>query len=79
MFDPMRARLRVVVLEERNERGGNADELAWRYVHVADAHRRLHLEAFTEPDRHALLRELIVLRQDCVGLRDRELLLPRLR
>jgi len=40
MFDPMSARFRVVVLEERDQGRGDRHELLGRHVHEVDSGRR---------------------------------------
>ena len=65
----------VVVLEERDERGGHRHDLLRRHVHVVDALARHQRELVLEAAGHELVGELAVRSQHRVRLRDRELAL----
>ena len=67
----------VVVLEERDHRGGDADDLLRADVHVVDDVDRLLQELVLPADEHPVLGEAVVLIERGVGLRDVELLLLR--
>src|SRR5882672_7841701 len=62
--------VRVVVLEERNQRRGHRHDLLRRHVHVLDLIRGQQRELVLVPARHEIFGELALRRQDRVGLRD---------
>ena len=62
--------VRVVVLEERNERRGDRDELLRRHVHVVDAVLRHERHVALLAAEHEIVEELAVLVDARVRLRD---------
>ena len=60
----------VVVLEERNERRGDRDELFRRHVHVIDIGRRREREVSTLARQHEIIDERAVGIELRIGLRD---------
>ena len=60
----------VVVLEERNERGGDRHELFRRHVHVVDVGRRREREVSTLTRQHEIVDERAVGIELGIGLRD---------
>jgi hypothetical protein len=58
---PTYGAVRVVVLEERNERGGDRDHLIGRHVHQLDHVGRDHVELAVEAGRDEVLSELALL------------------
>src|SRR5208282_3043621 len=69
MFEPISA-VRVVVLEERDERGGDRHELVGRHVHVLDVFGADYGGLAADTRRHQVRSEAAVRVELRIGLRD---------
>jgi len=62
----------VVVLQERDQRGGNAHDLARSHVHIVDTRGGRYQKTLVMARRDAIVHELVLRVQRCVCLRNRE-------